>query len=227
MNYIAPAILLLLSLIAYVFLIAFFCPKLILKPSYSILDIKDRGIKKYVFPTGRAISYQPGLNVRPYINSYVLSCHEGEKILQCKLSPEIASIQYDVVVFDANDAVMTVLQVSQTERRAIGITRAVILPADTAYVHLVLRKVNNAVISQEATACYTWTRVFCYFLASIVMTAAELIFLKWCLIRILTGVLSMAEPNYFFTFWTAALVGAVYAWITFLLHRSKDTRVVR
>ena len=224
MQYVATGILLLLSVIGCVFLLACLYPRLLLKPGYRCLQLKARGIRRYTFPTGRAITYQPGLKVRPYINSYVLAYNEGKKLLKCELDETIYRIRYEIVVFDTYDRVIEVLQVSERIAQR-GATKSVLLPADTAYVHLVLRAVNGEKISSEPIAVYSKKQVGFYFVAVILTIALELLFLKSNLLSMLKNVLRFSDPEYSFTFWTALFIGAAYAGLTYLLHRSKNTRI--
>jgi len=226
MAYVATGILLFLSLFACTFLLACLYPRLILKPDYRVLNIKDRGIKKYVFPTGRAITYQPSQKIRQYINSYVLSCVDEKKYIKCELDPSIEELSYELVVFDARDRVITVLQISDYVNRA-GYSRSVLLPSDTAYVHLILREVDGEKISKEPIAAYHQKNIWLYFGAVILTVVVEVFFLKSNILAMSKGILFFASAEDPFTFWTAVLIGTAYAWVTFLLHRSRNTCVLK
>ena len=226
MAYVATGILLFLSLFIFVFLLACLYPRLILKPNYCFLNIKDRGIKKFVFPNGRAITYQPSQQIRQYVNSYILSCIDGKKYIKCELDRSISELSYELVVFDASDRVITVLQISDRVKRC-GYTHSVLLPLNTAYVHLILREVDNEKISKEPVAMYRQSRLVAYFAAVICTVVFEVFLLKSNLLSMFGSMLFFSSAEDGFTFITAVLIGALYAWVTFLLHRSKNTKVIK
>ena len=224
MTCVFTGIFLVMSLVAFIFLLACLYPRWILKPDYRIHRIKDRGIKRYTFPNGRAITYQPALNVRPYIKSYILSCVDGKKNFKCELAPTIVSMRYELLVYDASDKVITVLQVSDDGIRE-NESKSVLLPAETAYVSLILRRVNGKTVSKEPIAAYSRTRIAAYYLAIIATVVAEMYFIRYGILFYFETGMETTQSGTLFMFVTSALGGALYALITFGLHRSKNTRV--
>ena len=161
-SYVSTGMLMLLSLFAFVLLVGCLYPRWAFKPSYKILNIKDRGIKRYTFPGGRAISYQPALYIRPYIKSYLLYSREGKKYFKCELTPNVNAMEYELVVFDSEDRGIAVLQISDLIVQK-GNARAVLLPQAASYVTLILRSVNDQKISKSPIACYSRMRILMYF----------------------------------------------------------------
>ena len=83
-NYISIAIIFFMSFGIYFTVAVRIMPALLLKPMN--LGVKhDRGIKKYVFPEGRSIAYEPSLYFRKYVSQYVLYSQNGNKFIKCKI----------------------------------------------------------------------------------------------------------------------------------------------
>lgn len=220
MEYLAWIILLILSLILYVFLTGRLYPKLFLKPSYGVTGMSDRGIRKFRFPNGRAITYVPSLGVRRFIKSYVLSSVDGEKYIQCELDDRIEDIKYDAVIYDANDRAVRVVSVTDPIRTR-GKTRPALLPSDTAYVQLILRQVNGVTFSGETVAVIPKIRILIYILLTAVTSAAEALFLQSKLLELADDLFSYApvkaEEIFLPTFLTALIIGALCASVAALI----------
>ena len=98
--YIAKALMLITSMVLYVYLFSTIVPKFIMKLSVKRETTRDRGLKKFVYPTGRCVLYEPELSIRKYINNYVLYTENGYKYIKCKIAVGISRLNYDVYAFN-------------------------------------------------------------------------------------------------------------------------------
>ncbi len=179
----------------------------------SLLPSGDRGIRKLVFPEGRAIVYEPAPQYRRFIRNYALIKQDGCTYMKCRIHEQIAHLRYDVTAFDSKGRLLDVLNVSEriTER---GCTRVVRLPRATAYARLTLRKADGMYMGREVTAGYSVASIIVYtglsvvtamIVASVLYNGVAEIFALWNM----TG-------NKALTLVTSAVLGAVSAeWIVF------------
>ena len=144
-----------LELMLYFILVATVAPK-ILKAYCATRTTSDRGLKKYVYPNGRGIAYEPHPSLRKYVPHYLLFTEDGYKYVRCQLDNSVESIYYSVVMFDRHNRVIDVIDVAETQisdREA----RPVMLHADTSYIALVLDSVNDVPIKHETVIrCHLW-----------------------------------------------------------------------
>lgn len=118
----------------------------------------DRGIRKYRFPEGRGIVYEPELRIRKYIKQYTLLSYDGNKFIKCMLEPKVRLIKYDVIVYGPADELLDVISV--TERVTVeGYSKAVQLPEDTSYVNVVLRAADDMYRNTEVVIKYSGVSV--------------------------------------------------------------------
>ena len=159
MVYIVNSIFLLALLICgvvfYFILMASVLPK-ILKVHSAIRESSDRGLKKYIYPEGRGIVYEPHPVIRKYINRYALFTKDGYKLLKCKLDISVERLSYSVVMFDRRNRVIDVISVSE-KYISNEETKSVTLHPRTSYIALVLESVNDECIdSRQIMCCKLW-----------------------------------------------------------------------
>lgn len=223
-SYASTGMLMLLSLFAFVLLVGCLYPRWAFKPSYKILNIKDRGIKRYTFPGGRAISYQPALYIRPYIKSYLLYSREGKKYFKCELTASVDAMEYELVAFDCEDRVIAVLQISDQIVQK-GNAKTVLLPQATSYVTLILRSVNDQKISKSPVACYSKARILVYFAAVTVTVMAEMYLLRYGVLYFFNVGFSKTSGGDIVMLATTLTGGVFYSSISSLFHRAKYTKI--
>ena len=224
-EYLSWILLLLLSIFLYVFLTGRLYPTLFLKPRYDVSALTDRGIARYQFDGGRAITYAPSIRIRKYIKSYVLSSIDGEKYMQCELDDRIDFIHYDVVIYDSNDRAVRVVSVKDPIATH-GKTRMTLLPSETAYVNVILRSVNGEEISNEAVALIPKRKIMLYVLLTALTSAAEALLLQKKVLDLADEMFSYApltmDDVLLPTAISAAVIGAVCAAITALVRAVKN-----
>lgn len=163
-------------------------PKLFLKSKYLLQDSYDRGIKRYRLDSdGYAIVYEPQLKIRKYIKQYVITERHGQKTFMCKIEPEIFFLDFEVFLFDSCNKVFEVINIRDMIEKD-GYTREVEIPADTAYVTIMLNQVDNDVISRRASVKISGRKMAGFWLWSILLSAVFALLLKFGIANLIGGV---------------------------------------
>lgn len=159
----------LMSIGIYVFLVGTVLPSLLLRFKCPVMD---RGLKKYTYPNGRGILYEPHPALRKHISSYVLFVDEGVKYVRCRWTNEVERVGYRVVAFDRRGRVADVLKVTDVIGPA-GCSRRVSLPKETSYVTLLLDSVNEAKVESHASLTFDKVRGIVFACLVLALTVAE------------------------------------------------------
>lgn len=148
------ALIALFSIAIYYGIVSRILPEICVRWKKPKVKLGDRGIRKYRFPEGRGVVYEPELKIRKYIKQYTLLSYDGDKFLKCMLEPKVRFIRYDVIVYGPADELLDVITV--TERISVeGYTKAVPLPADTSYVNIVLRVADDMYSNSKRVIRYS------------------------------------------------------------------------
>ena len=228
-SYTAEILMAIASLIIFVFLTAYVLPSFLMKPQFEKLAVRDRGIKRYTFPNGRAISYRPDCNIEKYIPKYALLCIDGKKYIKCKLDPRVTSFSLDIIVFNCKNNPTRVISVAQpVEIR--GEARSVMLPEETSFVSLRLTEVNGRALPEEQTLFYPPVNLGVLFAAVTACTVIEAFVLKAVCLQIAKLLLPRFAELISFgfgpTFMSSLLLGAALAAITVLSHKIKGVSLL-
>lgn len=223
------AVVLICSPILFVFLTARLLPGYLLIPTSSPLHIKDRGIQKFLFPQGRAIVYHPSVNVRRYIPQYILSDHDGQRFLKCKLDTRIKAIRYRILPFDVNDRPLPILEVEDAIT-STGLAHAVSLPLNTAYVSISVQEINGAHLPDGKNVGFSRTRVIAYCVSTLILTVLEAYALKQALVFFANQLFSYwgtASVNFGKLLLPAILSGVVYVAFVFYPQYAQYRKFIR
>ena len=172
-------ILLLFSVVAFSVLLMIALQRAILKLNYTINEPNDRGVKRYIFKGKRCILYNSADENKSIIKQYLLMDDENCKVLRCKMARPVSYIDYDVMVFDKCGEVMKIVNVKENLVNS-EYTRKVELPKQTAYVRIILKEANDTIYKGKPIAFVHKKRITLYALASAVLTAFEVFFVKIC-----------------------------------------------
>lgn len=134
-------LLLFASMFLFFVLMGWGLPALFLRTEYHQIKLNARGMRRCLFNGKRCVVYERGINQRRHISRYLLCQEDGYKVLQCKVSPNIRYLEYDVVLYDRYNNTVDVINVK--EDIISQYTRRLVLPNETAYVNIVLRRVNK------------------------------------------------------------------------------------
>lgn len=214
--YLSLAFIALSGILLYIFAISCLLPKIFLRPSKANACPRSRGIKKYSFENGRAIVYEPSLNVREYFHQYILSENGGDKFIKCKIDTRVKNARYTVIPIDANGKVLDIIDVEEMITVS-GYTKAIILPRETSYVNLILKEVNGFMIGGRDKVIFSGVAIFKYIACSTVLSAIVSLVIKIATVTLWDKVVNLSflyrQPNNFIPLVIGALLGAVYACI--------------
>ena len=210
MSYIAKGILVLVSIYIYVLLVGNIYPMMFMRLRRVFGKNSDRGIKKYVFPDGRCVVYEPEMKIRSYINQYELFSVNGTKYIKCKIAPEIKELCYYVLVYDNRDKLIDTLKIFESVKKT-GFTRSVKLPHNTSYTNIVLYKINSESVSKILPISYPIVNVAAYSLCVIITTVLQAYVAKALLASLFNGILPIENENVFVP---ALLFGVILAAIS-------------
>ena len=159
--------------VLYIALLADIFPRLFLKLRCAVKENLGRGLKKYVFPTGRAVLYEPHPTVRKYLNKYLLFTNDGYKYLRCSFDFCVSKITYTVIMLDNKDKVIDVLSVTE-DMRHVRASANVRLHSSTSYVAIVVNRVNGAV--NDGLSVYNKLRDIVFYFISVVLATSAAMF---------------------------------------------------
>lgn len=182
-GYVLEAILMFFVFFAYAFVVGTVLPKRLLKVNYLPGMPSDRGLRKYVFPEGRGIVYEPHPSARKHVLLYMLFVKDGVKYIRCKLDESVGFFSYRVVAFDNQNRMLDVISVKDTAL-ANGTSRSVTLPKDTSYVAFVLCSVNGKRILKSEPFAYDEKLKKIFIAATTVLTALMAIAMRSIVLRI-------------------------------------------
>ena len=138
----------LVIILIYVFLIAKIIPKYCLKISGDSNYTLGRGLKKFVYPDGRAVVYEPHPSIRKYIEKYALFTLDGYKYVQFSMSQAVKNYTLKITMFDNQNRVIDTLEVSEYTV-ASRTPCPVKLHADTSYVAISLLDINRLPVAKS------------------------------------------------------------------------------
>ena len=225
--YIAKGIVLVLSMILYVYLFSVIIPKFIMRLKLKKENTQDRGLKKFVYSNGRCVLYETELSARKYISNYALYTEDGYKYIKCLAVGTVRNLSYDIYAFDNRNKLIDIIAVSEVlgEERY---TTSVALPPETSYVRFVLRKVDNEYSCKKVYADYSIARyIICASLVALA-TAFEASFmykvLKDILINALQIKLELSSSLRMIV--TVTIISLVIAGLTVLAYLRNSKKVI-
>jgi hypothetical protein len=199
---------------------------LLLTFRFQASQLGDRGLKKYLFPQGRAMVCQPASSSRAYIPQYILSDNNGERFLKCQLDPSVRSLRFRVFPFDANDRLLQVMEVEDPVHNP-GLSTTVPLPLNTAYVSLGLLEVNDKSFSCNMLE-YSVVKMLIYLSSTVLMTLLEGLMIQQCLLyfaELFFAYSSVVKGGYGYTLFLSVIIGIVYALCVLRTHFIKGSRI--
>ncbi len=160
------------SVVIYILLVAKILPQLCVRLATPKKKLGDRGVRRYSFPEGRGIVYEPDIKIRKYVKQYVLVSHNGDKYIKCMINPKARFLKYDVVVYGPDDELIDVISVSETVLDD-GYTKAIPLPLETSYVNIVLRAVDGMYKNSKHAVGYSGRSLSVFAGAVVAATVVE------------------------------------------------------
>ena len=194
------------SVVIYILLVAKILPQLCVRLATPQKRLGDRGIRKYSFPEGRGIVYEPDIKIRKFVKQYVLVSHNGDKYIKCMVNPKVRFIKYDVIVYGPDDKLIDVISVSEAILDD-GYTKAIPLPTETSYVNVVLRTADGMYKNSRHAVGYSGRSLLVFAILVMAATVVESYIVRFMVSGAITAFLensSVAINN--FTFFMLSLV---------------------
>ena len=215
------------SLLIYVFLIAEIIPKRFLKVSGDSNYTLGRGLKKFVYPDGRAVVYEPHPSIRKYIKKYALFTLDGYKYVQLSMDMIVKNYSAQITMFDNQNKIIDSLHVSEYTL-ASRTPCPIKLHENTSYIAITLLEVNR--ISQNKVNCgyIRKSGVLLYILSVFAATLFQIIYTFTTLNR-LFGIFNadvLSGGMYLFLIISALVIGIVCFVITVFSKMENGVKVV-
>lgn len=179
-------IILVVAIVFFVAMHAAVIPKLFLKVEYDVKSPTGRGVKAIREENGRSIIYDADFAIRRYIPRYIVSERGGKKVLVCKAGKDVRYLDYDVVIFNHLNEIKDVLHVKEVVKDD-GCTRAVDLPADTAYVNVYLNEADGTEIKRKVSGHISAKRWAAFLLACAAVEVITVFAVRACLANLFGG----------------------------------------
>ncbi len=187
-------------------------PRLILKNGYKESVICDRGLKKFRLDGGGvAITYEPGNEIRRYIDQYALSVKDGVKSITYRVAVGIKLIDIDILLYDSDGVAFLTLN-SKNILDGNGHIQTVELPMRAAYASVSVNQVDAQVIRQDRALTVSPIRLGIYFAIALALCVGYAFVTRLCFGNILGGAFRedyLASPEQGAAVFVAALIFGV------------------
>ncbi len=225
-NSVCLAVLILIEIAFYFTVVGVILPKWFIRIRYTVKGSTDRGLKKYTYPDGRGVIYEPHPSIRKYINRYALFTNEGYKYIKCRLDGGVKRLNYTVIMFNNRSKVIDVIDVNEIKPRNCE-TNAIAIHQDTSYVSLVLNSVNGDRIDRRALLYCGIGGIIVYSVAVSVSSFAQTLFI-YGMINLFLNQFTNAETvlrlNVAEFILPSLFIGIVAGALSYLYVRSKGVR---
>jgi len=175
LNPIALALLFCIVVAVYTQLSSNILPKLFLRLHFDLSESLGRGLKKFTYPEGRAVVYEPHPSIRKYVRRYALYTAGGFKYLKMKLDRDVKSLGAVVVMFDNKNRQIDTLSLNGSSLYGEE-SPAVLLHHRTSYVSLTVISVNGVELERRPPVYYHWYSALIYVTVYAILTFFLLLF---------------------------------------------------
>ncbi len=162
-------------------------PSAYLKFTCKVKSSKDRCVKRVYEKNGQSLVFEPEIKWRKYVKQYLLSERKNRKVAVCKVDDSVKYLEYDLIVFDAYNQPVKVLNVKDYVRDD-GFTKEVELPEETSYVSLKIIRANDLCFDDKMAGKLKKGNLGKFIFVNIAVVLAETICLRICLANLLGGI---------------------------------------
>ena len=235
-TYASFAIIAVVSILLYIMAVSDWLLSLLQVKRHGALTLRDRGLKKFTYPEGRSVVYEPAGFDNRFLKKYMLFVKGEQRYLKCLFAARVRSAYCELFVFDNRNKLIKTVDIF-LEPGEDGYAEAITLPDQTSHVSILVLKVNgrNVELSEADKASYARhlrNRRGLFALLTVGVTVIE----GWLLTSLIRYFLdifmvdrfSMTFAEYIgrsgriFDILLSALVGAFVAGIGILLHLKKE-----
>ena len=193
MSSVSTALLMIASLVCFAMILKAVLPTFLLKLGCSLGDGVGRGYRRFSYPTGRAVAYEPHPSVRKYVNRYLLFVNDGYKYFKCRVDSGVKYIKYTLIMVNNKDRVIDTVEVEENIGDSID-GGAILLHPDTSYVALSVESVNGMAIRPQSVSYYSLARLGIYFAAVTLLSFFELLIASSCVEKFVRLVFAVTLP---------------------------------
>ncbi len=145
----------------YMFAVTKLMPGLLLSPTGVDGKSNDRGVKKYVFPEGRAVVYELELGYRQYVSKYMLFAYKGNKYAKLKFCEGVKTVECEIALYDNSSKLIKIISAFCIASDVVE-SQAIELPAETSYARVLVRGANGVSVSDEHMYKFSPVRIGMY-----------------------------------------------------------------
>ena len=139
--------------------------------------LRDRGIKKFTYPEGRSVVYEPAGFDNRFLKKYMLFVRGDNKYLKCLFADRVRSAYCELFVFDNQNRLIKTVDLF-LEPNGDRYADAILLPDATSHVSILVLKVNGRNVKQSAAdresfKSHLWRRRGLFALLTVAVTVLE------------------------------------------------------
>ena len=175
--YTALGIVAISSIVLYILAVGEWLPSLLIARRHTSGELKDRGLKKYTFPEGRGVVYQPAQQSRKYMKKYMLFCFEGKKYIRCMFDSEVRTAFFELLIYDNQNNLIKSEDIFVNVGKS-SYTEAIAIPEQASHASVTVLQINgkNIAVSpadKQWFKKYIWRRRGIYAALTLAVTFAE------------------------------------------------------
>ena len=223
----AQIVLCLTTLSVYTFLLISIIPKYFFKVKYDMSDHLGRGLEKFVYPDGRAVTYEPHPSIRKYVRKYALLTVDGYKYLQLSVGAGVKKYSARVIVYDNKNRIVDTLEISENFKMS-SLSNPIRLDERTSYIAFILDEVNGKQLKKSTNMQVSVYGMLSYFAAVFVLTLLEFMHISATINGVAKVIDSAQKANisYAFAIIPALTVGVLCLAATVIDRIRKGVKVV-
>ncbi|MBQ7375344.1 MAG: hypothetical protein IJW52_00470 [Clostridia bacterium] len=139
--------------------------------------LRDRGIKKFTYPEGRSVVYEPAGFDNRFLKKYMLFVRDENKYLKCLFADRVRSAYCELFVFDNQNRLIKTVDLF-LEPNGDRYSDAIALPTATSHVSILVMKVNGravkmSTVDAESFKRHLWGRRGLFALLTVSVTVLE------------------------------------------------------
>ena len=176
-TYASFAIIAVVSILLYIMAVSDWLLSLLNVKRHGAPILRDRGIKKFTYPEGRSVVYEPAGFDNRFLKKYMLFVRGENKYLKCLFADRVRSAYCELFVFDNQNKLIKTVDLF-LEPNGDRYSDAITLPEATSHVSILVLKVNGREVKQSAAdkesfKRHLWGRRGLFALLTVAVTVVE------------------------------------------------------
>lgn len=176
-TYASFAIIAVVSILLYIMAVSDWLLSLLNVKRHGAPILRDRGIKKFTYPEGRSVVYEPAGFDNRFLKKYMLFVRGDNKYLKCLFADRVRSAYCELFVFDNQNRLIKTVDLF-LEPNGDRYADAILLPDATSHVSILVLKVNGRNVKQSAAdresfKSHLWRRRGLFALLTVAVTVLE------------------------------------------------------